>query len=332
MRTVSIVSPCYNEQDNLSNCFEALKDLQTWHVQKGLELEVIIVDDGSRDNSRNMIWSFCSKNPWAKGVFNSRNFGVYRTAYHGLRYCRGQWIVPMFPVDLQDPPEVLKKLIEAKAATNAAAVMGRKIGREESPVMAGLRKLFYLIAARLSSYKLQQNAGEFGVLDRWIVEELLRRDDYYPFLRGMIANITADIVTVDYVWQRRTAGVSKHNLVLLYDHAMNGLISTGRSFIRPIVIFGFLVGFSSFVFAFFNVLLWILNPSSFAISGLPTLIVGLFFLMGVLFMALGLLGEYVVAIHAQVRGYDRVLPAVLLNIEPEHAREASGEDATLSRL
>ena len=124
--------------------------------------------------------------------------------------------------------------------------------------MAASRKLFYLIVSNLSSNKLEKNAGEFGVLERWIVDECVKRDDYYPFLRGMIANVTDEIVNVDYVWKRRTAGVSKHNLVLLYDHAINGLVSTGRSFIRPIVVLGLVVGTSSFLFALTNLVLWIL--------------------------------------------------------------------------
>jgi glycosyltransferase involved in cell wall biosynthesis len=317
MKTLSIVSPCYNEEANLDMYFSAVQDLQEWCMQRDIELEVIIVDDGSKDASRRMIESQCAKSAWLKAVFNARNLGVYRTSYHGLRYCTGQWVVPMFPVDLQDPPDVLKELLEVKAKTNAAAVMGKKVGREESPLMAASRRFFYLIVSTLSSNKLERNAGEFGVLDRWIMDECLRRDDYYPFLRGMIANITDDIVNVDYVWKRRKAGTSKHNLVMLYDHAINGLVSTGRSFIRPIVVLGFIVGISSFLFALTNLALWLLIPGSFALSGLPTLIVGLFFLMGVVLVVLGLLGEYIYAVHAQVRGADRAIHSRLINIDPE---------------
>ena len=317
MRSVSVVSPCYNEQANLPAYFEAIRDLRAWCAQTDCELEVVIVDDGSSDNSREMIASFCTQHAWVKAAFNARNVGVYRTSYHGLRYCTGDWIVPMFPVDLQDPPDVLKELLETKARVSAAIVMGKKIGREESPLMEGLRKLFYVVITNLSSNQLERNAGEFGVLDRWIIEECLRRDDYYPFLRGMFANITSDVVNVDYVWRRRTAGVSKHNLAQLYDHAVNGLVSTGRSFIRPIVVLGILVGLSSFLFALANVMLWLVRPGSFALSGLPTLIVGLFFLMGVVLVVLGLLGEYIFAIHEQVRGSDRPVPARLINMESD---------------
>jgi glycosyltransferase involved in cell wall biosynthesis len=315
MKTLSVVSPCYNEEANLNMFFNAVQDLREWCMQREIDLEVIIVDDSSKDDSRRMIEQYCGKAGWVRAVFNARNLGVYRTSYHGLRYCTGQWIVPMFPVDLQDPPDVLKQLIESKVKTNAPAVMGKKVGREESPLMAASRKLFYLIVSNLSSNKLEKNAGEFGVLERWIVDECVKRDDYYPFLRGMIANVTDEIVNVDYVWKRRTAGVSKHNLVLLYDHAINGLISTGRSFIRPIVVLGLVVGTSSFLFALTNLVLWIFMPESFGLSGLPTLIVGLFFLLGLLLVVLGLLGEYIYAVHAQVRGADRPIHSKLINID-----------------
>jgi len=316
MRTLSIVSPCYNEEANLDVFFDAVDDLYQWCRQRDIDLEAIIVDDGSTDHSRRMIENQCAKAPWVKAVFNARNFGVFRTSYHGLRYCSGEWIVPMFPVDLQDPPGVLKQLIEEKTKTNSAAVMGRKVRREESALMASSRKFFYLLTSMLSSNKLERNVGEFCVLDRWIADECLRRDDYYPFLRGMIANITADIVNVDYVWKQRAAGASKHNLILLYDQAINGLVSTGRSFIRPIVVLGLIVGASSFMFALVNIALWLVNPDSFGVSGLPTLIVGLFFLIGIVLVVLGLLGEYIYAVHAQVRGADRAIHSKLINIEP----------------
>jgi glycosyltransferase involved in cell wall biosynthesis len=312
---LSVVSPCFNEEDNLERFLRAAEDLREWCQQHELRLELIIVDDGSTDASRRMIASYCATASWLKAVFNSRNLGVYRTSYHGLRYCTGQWVVPMFPVDLQDPLDVLIELLEAKRSSTAAAVLGKKIAREESAVMAALRRVFYRIVAGFSSNRIERNVGEFGVLDRWITDECLRRDDYYPFLRGMIANITDDVQTVDYVWRRRTGGRSKHDLLALYEHAINGLVSTGRSFIRPIVVLGFLIGATSFIFALANVAIWLFVPSAFALSGLPTLIVGLFFLMGIVLLVLGLLGEYVYAIHAQVRGADRAIASRLLNIE-----------------
>ena len=120
---------------------------------------------------------------------------------------------------------------------------------------------------------------------------------------------------------RREAGVSKHNLILLYDHAINGLVSTGRSFIRPIVALGLLLGLASFLFALTNVVLWLVRPGLFAVSGLPTLIVGLFFLLGVVLVVLGLLGEYIYAVHAQVRNLDRPVPAKLINVKSRGGEE-----------
>ena len=322
MKTLSVVSPCYNEEDNLEMFFEAIEDLRNWCKQRDIDLEVIIVDDGSTDDSRHMIEKYCAKAKWVKAVFNARNVGVFRTSYHGLKYATGEWVVPMFPVDLQDPPDVLKQLVVTKETTNATAVMGRKVGREELPLTAALRKLFYVILSNVSSHKIEKNAGEFGVLDCWIVDECIRRDDYYPYIRGIIANVTDDIIKVDYVWKRRAAGSSKHNFLLMYDHAINGLISTGRSFIRPIIVLGFVVGISSFLFAITNLTLWIFAPGSFGLSGLPTLIVGLFFLTGVILMVLGLLGEYIYAVHAQVRGADRVIHSKLINIDPKEESAA----------
>lgn len=301
---LSIISPCYNEELNLPYFFEAIKKLK--HSLSGkVDFEVIIVDDKSNDNSRILIKRFTDENDWAIPIFNSRNYGVYRASYKGLHVASGDIIAPMFPVDLQDPPEVLYQLILKKIDAKVTGVFGRKIKREENLLLENTRKVFYYLLDRLSNKQTNKNVGEFGVVDRWVIDECINRNDYYPYLRGMISNITSDLLFIDYTWEKRKAGKSNHNLINLYDQAMNAFISSGTHFFRPLVIFGFIISLASIGFSMLNIFLYLYDKKLFEINGVASLIVITSFFFGFLIVFMGFLGEYIIAIHSQVRGLDR---------------------------
>lgn len=302
---VSIISPCYNEELNLEHYFKSLKDLKNKLADR-IDLEVIIVDDNSKDSSATLISKFSNENKWVTPVFNSRNYGVYRTSYRGLHYATGEIVVPMFPVDLQDPPDVLYQLILKKINSKVTGVFGKKIKREENFILASMRNIFYFLLDKFSNKQTNRNVGEFGVVDKWVINECITRNDYYPYLRGMISNITSDLEFVDYVWKKRIAGKSKHNLVNLYDQAMNAFVSSGTHFFRPLVILGFLISMASICFSILNVFLYFSDKQLFEFHGIASLIVITSFLFGFLIIFMGFMGEYIIAIHSQVRGLDRI--------------------------
>ena len=303
---VSIICPCYNEQLNLVYFFEAIIELKNKLLIQKIDLEVIIVDDYSTDNSVKLINAFVEKYEDIILVRNSRNYGVYRTSYIGLYKASGDVVVPMFPVDLQDPPEVLYDLIMKKNNTKTTGVFGRKIMRQENFILSNLRILFYLLLDKFSNKSVNRNVGEFGVVDKWVVDECLRRNDYYPYLRGMISNITSDLIFIDYTWKKRIAGKSKHNIGNLYDQGMNAFVSSGTHFFRPLVFLGFLISITSISFSILNMILYFTSRQLFEFQGIASLIVITSFLFGFLIVFMGFLGEYIVAIHSQVRGSDRV--------------------------
>jgi glycosyltransferase involved in cell wall biosynthesis len=307
MQTITIVSPCYNESDNIPIFLDQIKRLRN-RLSDRVEVDLVVVDDFSKDGSRQMLEKLELANSWLTVIYNPRNYGVYRASYNGLKIAEGDLIVPMLPVDMQDPIDVLESMIRVKLADDrVTAVFGRKVDREESFLTKNLRKIFYKILGLIGTNVVHQNVGEFGVVDRWVIDECIRRDDYYPYLRGMIANITQEIVFFDYVWKFRIHGKSKHNFSKLFDQGMNGIISSGGQFFRPLTILGFLISICSVMFGFVNVALYILNRALFEVQGIATIIVLLSLLFGFLFVFLGFLGEYVMAIHSQVRGIDRYM-------------------------
>lgn len=305
---LSIVSPCFNEELNLLFFFEEIDKLLN-KVKKdfNLDLEVIIVDDGSTDSSRDIIKGFAKNNNFIIPVFNPRNYGVYRASYAGLKIASGDIVVPMFPVDLQDPPDVLYDLIAAKINIGSTGVFGRKVDREEGVILSGLRNFFYILLDFISNSSVNRNVGEFGVLDKWVIDECIKRNDYYPYLRGMFSNISSDFRYIDYTWKKRINGKSKHNLLNLYDHAMNAFVSSGAHFFRPLVFIGFLISIISVLFSVLNLGLYIYDRELFSFRGIASIIIMFSFFFGFVLAFLGFLGEYVVAIHSQVRGFDRTI-------------------------
>jgi hypothetical protein len=210
----------------------------------------------------------------------------------------------MFPVDLQDPTSILIKMIRIKLTNNVTGVFGRKINREESFLIKNCRNCFYYALSKISTNKINKNVGEFGIVDKWVIDACLSRNDYYPFIRGIISNITSDLIFLDYIWVKRKYGKSKHNYLNLYDHGINAFISSGSHFFRPLVFIGFFVSFLSFVFGITNVILFLYNNSMFPLRGIATLIVTSSFFFGLIFIFLGFIGEYIMSINAQVRGFD----------------------------
>ena len=268
-------------------------------------IDLVVVDDFSKDGSRQILKKLELMNPSLTVIYNPRNYGVYRASYIGLTFAKGDFIVPMLPVDMQDPIDVLESMIRLKMAVNVTGVFGRKVDREEPVLFKTLRIFFYKILGLIGTNVVHQNVGEFGVVDSWVINECIRRDDYYPYLRGMIANITDDIIFFDYVWKSRVHGKSKHNFSKLYDQGMNGIISSGGQFFRPLTILGFFISLGSFLFGFINIVLYMINRTLFEVQGIATIIVLITFLFGFLFIFLGLMGEYLMAVHFQVRGFDR---------------------------
>ncbi len=306
MKTISIVCPCYNEEESLPFFFKAIDNIENHFFQNGeVKFQWIVVDDFSEDASKDLLESYCKERSNFIHVRNARNYGVYRSSYIGMQYSVGDYVVPMFPVDLQDPPSTLIELINIMLNSNYDGVFGRKIKREESFFMAKSRELFYFILSKIASSSVNRNVGEFGIVNRWVVDECLRRNDYYPYIRGMIGNITSNIKFHDYTWVQRQAGFSKHNFVKLYDQGMNAFVSSGAQFFRPITIMGFLLSAMSICFAILNIALYIFDRELFATQGIASIIVIISLGFGFLFFILGLLGEYLIALHSQVRGFDR---------------------------
>jgi polyisoprenyl-phosphate glycosyltransferase len=314
-KTISILSPCYNEQDNVEVCYTTVKALFDGPLSK-YNCEHIFVDNASEDATVPILKGLAAKDPNVKLVVNARNFGVFRSTFNGLRYATGDAVLVMLPVDLQDPPSLLPEFVSLWEQ-GYEVVAGARSDREEGLTMRLARKLFYRIVNRLSDFEISPDVGEFQLLDRRVMDALMQRKDQYPYIRGIIASLGFKRIIIPYVWKERARGKSKHSLMMIVDQALNGIFSFTRAPLRFCTVAGLMISLASIGFSILSVVLYFLSPGA-AQRGVTTIITALFFLSGVQLLFIGMLGEYITSIHNQVRGGPMVVERERVNIVATH--------------
>jgi polyisoprenyl-phosphate glycosyltransferase len=308
-RIISIVTPCYNEADNVAECHAALAAVFARELPD-YDFEHIFCDNASTDSTAAELTRLAAQEPRVKVIFNARNVGPFCSTFNGLCATRGAATVVLFAADLQDPPEVIVEFVRRWEA-GADIVYGIRKFREEGLILRNVRRLYY------RAVPIPADVGEFQLIDRQVVDALRQHDDHYPYIRGMIANCGFRSVGVPYTWKARRRGVSKNRIYHLIDQGLNGLISFSKLPMRVCMGAGVALALCSIVFAL-GALGWHLamGPGG-APPGIPTLIVALFFFSGVQLFFFGVLGEYIGAIHAQVRKRPLVIERGRLNFETQ---------------
>ena len=309
---ISVVTPCYNEEDNLEDCRKALRETFE-KLLPGYDLEHIFCDNASTDGSESLLRRMAAADPSVKVVLNARNYGPFRSTFNGLRHATGDAVVVLFAADLQDPPEVIPDFVREWRAGHEV-VQGIRAQREESFAMRSVRKAYYRLVSRLSGIDIPIDVGEFQLIDRKVLSALLEHEDHYPYIRGMIANCGFRTKGIPYVWRARRKGFSKNRLYHLVDQGLNGVISFTNVPMRLAMFGGFGIAMASFVYAAVTVVVHLVTHGELASPGIATLIVALFFFGGVQLMFLGLIGEYVSSIHSQVRKRPLVVEREKINI------------------
>lgn len=311
MKKISVVSPCYNEEDNVAICHATVRDIFARDLP-GYTLEHVFVDNASTDRTVEILRGIAAADPAVKVVVNARNFGVFRSSFNGLRYATGDAILVLLPVDLQDPPELIPEFVRLWEQ-GYEVVAGARSTREETFALRSARKVFYRIVNALSDFEISPDVGEFQLIDRKVLDAVLRNNDHYPYIRGIIASVGFRRIIVPYVWKARKRGVSKHNLPMLIDQALNAIFAFTRAPMRFATLAGTAIATMSILFAVFSILAYFLGLGS-APRGTTTIIVALFLLSGIQLLFIGMLGEYITAIHNQVRGGPMVIERERINI------------------
>lgn len=323
MKTISIVTPCFNEADNAAACRDAVAELfASGGPLAGYRREHIFADNASTDGTQDILREMAATDPAVKVIFNSRNFGPFRSNFNALRHASGDAVVVFLPADLQDPPAMIPEFVRLWES-GVEVVAGARVNRQESLTLRVCRGIFYRIVRGLSDIDIPVNVGEFQLIDRKVWEAVVSHDDHYPYIRGIIASVGFRRVIVPYTWAARHAGISKNNLPRLVDQALNGIFSFTNAPMRLCTFVGVAMALLCLLYSTVSVALYLVWPHM-APRGIMTLIVALFFLSGVQLAFLGILGEYVTSIHAQVRKRPLVVERELLNLPAQDSDAVGG--------
>jgi glycosyltransferase involved in cell wall biosynthesis len=308
---LSIITPCFNEEKNIENCISAVRSVMKNELPE-LEYEHLFIDNCSTDSTVDSIRQAAKGDERVKLIVNNRNVGVSRSIYRALGRVSGNAIVPMLPADLQDPVDVIPKFVQHWQA-GSMIVFGQRIERQESLAMRLLRGLYYRTIRKLASSRIPINAGEFMLIDRRVARSITDLEDQYPYVRGLVAQADNRSSFVQYRWEKRKHGKSKSTPFVLIDVAINGLVSTSRMPARIALLVGFAISFFGLalgLFAFLSTLIW----GQQSLPGITSLYIGVFFIGGLQLFFLGLIGEYVLSIHGQVRPEPRIYSSEEVNL------------------
>jgi len=295
VKKLSIVSGCYNEAGNVEELVARVARVMESLPQH--DYEQIIIDNASTDGTQDILRKLATGNPRLKIILNARNFGHIRSPFHGMMQGDGDAVVYMAS-DLQEPPELIPDFVK-KWEEGAKAVVAIKDSSDESPLFFAVRRLYYRLVEGLAETRTIQNFTGFGLYDRVIMEYCRGLKDPYPYFRGLIAEVGLPVERVSYHQPLRTRGFTKNNLYTLYDMAMLGITNFSKVPLRVAAMLGFAMALLSLVVALiyfvYKLVFWYSLP-----VGTAPLVIGLFFFASVQLFFIGILGEYIGAIHTQV--------------------------------
>jgi polyisoprenyl-phosphate glycosyltransferase len=295
MPLISIVTACFNEEENVREVYEQVKAVcSTLHAY---QYEHIFIDNASTDNTAAILKEIAAADANIKVIINNRNFGHIRSPCHGLLQAQGDAVISIV-ADLQDPPTMIIDFIKQWEA-GYKVVAGVKAASDESKIFFAVRKFYYSLLNKFSNIQIIKNFTGFGLYDKQVIESLRNIDDAYPYFRGLISELGYKATTIEYHQPQRTRGFSKNNLYSLYDMAMLGITSHSKVPLRLAIFFGFIIGTSSFAISIFYLIYKLILWHSFDLGTAP-LIIGIFFLASIQLFFIGIVGEYVGAIHTQV--------------------------------
>ena len=316
-KLISIVTPCYNEEDNVEACYQAVRDLFDNELS-AYDFEHIFCDNASTDDTESRLRDLAGRDKRVRVILNSRNYGAFPSLFNGILATKGDAVLLFLPADLQDPPELIPEFVR-RWEEGYEVVYGIRKNREESFPLRSIRKIYYRIVNRLSEITLPLDVGEFQLVDRKVAQALRQFNDYFPYLRGIVASCGFKRIGIEYTWKKRERGKSKVNLYGLLEIGINGIISFSKVPLRLCVFLGFLLSGASILYALGSLLVMvvhkILYDTPIAPKGIPTIIVGMSLLFGIQLFFLGVLGEYIGAIHSQVRKGPLVIERERLNFD-----------------
>ncbi|MGN0763668.1 MAG: glycosyltransferase family 2 protein [Aristaeellaceae bacterium] len=309
MKTISVMIPCYNEEENVRAITEAVRS----EIQAELpayDYEIVIIDNKSRDNTRAIIRELCAEDPHVRAIFNMKNFGQFNSPYYGLTQCTGDCVISIC-ADFQDPVELIPDMVHQWEQGHKVICMV-KTRSEESKLMYWARECYYRLIKKMSDVEQIRQFTGFGLYDRQFIQVLHDLKDPMPFIRGIVAEYAPDHLEIPYTQPQRRAGKTHNNFYTLYDAAMLSFTSYTKAGLRIITFGGFVIAGLSFLVALIYLVMKLVNWYGFN-AGMAPIVIGVFLMGGLQLAALGFIGEYILTINQRVMNKPLVIEEERLN-------------------
>lgn len=293
---LSIVVPCYNEQAALPLFYDEVKKII---ATLSLEVEIIFVDDGSKDETLSLLKKFALEDSIVKYISFSRNFGKEAAMYAGLKHSTGDYVVLM-DADMQDPPALLPQMINIIENENYDSVATRRVTRKgEPPIRSFFARGFYKIINRISSCDIVDGARDFRLMKRKMVDAILSMEEYNRFSKGIFGWVGFKTKWLPYENIERVAGETKWSFWKLFKYSIEGIIAFSTT---PLVI-STLVGFLMVIAAFLYLIYIIINTITYgnSVNGWPSLVCIILFIGGIQIFFMGIIGQYLAKTYLETK-------------------------------
>ena len=311
MKKLSIMVPCYNEEENVVPMSEAL--VKQLDAMPEYDYEILFIDNCSTDGTRALLRKICEGNKKIKAIFNTRNFGQFNSPYHAICQTTGDCTITIC-CDFQDPIDMIPRFVE-EWENGYKIVCGVKTSSKESKLMYALRSLYYKLIKKTSKAEQIEHFTGFGLYDKSFVDVLRELDDPIPFIRGIVGELGPKFKTIEYEQPQRRAGKTSNNFYSLYDAAMLSFTSYTKIGPRIAVFGGAFMSAASVIAAIVCAILKIIDPRAFFTTGTAAIILTILFVGGLQLFFLGLLGEYIMNINVRVMKRPLVIEEERLNFD-----------------
>ncbi|MBQ7384437.1 MAG: glycosyltransferase family 2 protein [Clostridia bacterium] len=311
MKKISIMVPCYNEEENVIPMSEALVAQLSQMPQ--YDYEILFIDNCSLDSTREKLRAICAENKKIKAIFNTRNFGQFNSPYHAICQTTGDCTITVC-CDFQDPVEMIPKFVE-EWENGYKVVCGVKTSSKENKLMYTLRSIYYRLIKKMSRAEQIEHFTGFGLYDKSFVDVLRKLDDPIPFIRGIVGELGPKFKTIEYEQPQRRAGKTSNNFYSLYDAAMLSFTSYTKIGPRLAVFGGAAMSGGSALAALVCLILKLINPYYFFTTGTAAIILTVLFVGGLQLFFLGLLGEYIMSINTRVMKRPLVIEDERINFD-----------------
>lgn len=317
MNKISIIVPCYNEEKALPIFFEEIKNLSK--KMDKVQFEYIFVDDGSQDNTINIMKKYSELDNRVKYLSFSRNFGKEAAIYAGMNYCNGDFVGVM-DVDMQDPPELLEEMYDIIMKEDYDCVAARRKNRDGEPLIRSvLSKAFYKLINKISSADIVDGARDFRLMKKEVADSVLELKEYNRFSKGIFGWVGFKTKWISYENVERSAGETKWSLWKLLKYSINGITDFSTISLRISSWMGILFCIFSLVMMSYIAVKTLLYGNE--VQGWTSLICVIFLIAGIQLFCMGILGEYLAKAYMEIKKRPQfILRESNLELEAENKR------------